>query len=164
MKQIYLITTFIICLLVQCSSPRKFTKMVKPEKTSGLLYLVRPDHPSLSMWNYECTISKYPSKFSSMVSPKTLFSVNLENASLGYIRLTEGTYRLDVVGKNDATKVFTIKNGEDKYFFLRIFSETRLSKSELTFIETSKEDSLSEILSIIGFTEFDFKLVEVPIE
>ncbi|TGL47074.1 hypothetical protein EHQ55_14745 [Leptospira meyeri] len=161
---ILLFLTLIIGFTMQCSSKKSFVKLVTKENDSGLLYLVRPDHTSLSIWNYECLVSRYPDKFSSSIKPTPIFKIELENASLGYIRLPEGTYRLDVIGKEDTTKVFQIKKGEEKYFELKIFSETKLSRSELTFKEFNKESALTEILSTPTFTESSFESVQMTIE
>ncbi|EMJ89539.1 hypothetical protein [Leptospira meyeri] len=161
---ILLFLTLIIGFTMQCSSKKSFVKLVTKENDTGLLYLVRPDHTSLSIWNYECLVSRYPDKFSSSIKPTPIFKIELENASLGYIRLPEGTYRLDVIGKEDTTKVFQIKKGEEKYFELKIFSETKLSRSELTFKEFNKESALTEILSTPTFIESSFESVQMPIE
>ncbi|EKJ86184.1 hypothetical protein CLV96_1560 [Leptospira meyeri] len=161
---ILLFLTLIIGFTMQCSSKQSFVKLVTKENDTGLLYLVRPDHTSLSIWNYECLVSRYPDKFSSSIKPTPIFKIELENASLGYIRLPEGTYRLDVIGKEDTTKVFQIKKGEEKYFELKIFSETKLSRSELTFKEFNKESALTEILSTPTFTESSFESVQMTIE
>lgn len=149
---------------LQCAEKKSFVKLVSKENDSGLLYLVRPDHPALSLWNYECLLSRYPDKFSSRIQPIPIYKLELENSSLGYLRLQEGTYRLDVVGKSDATKVFQIKKGEEKYIELKIFSETKLSRSELTFREIDRETTLSEILSVPVFAEHQFQSVQMPIE
>ncbi|TGL12519.1 hypothetical protein [Leptospira meyeri] len=161
---ILLFLTLIVGFTMQCSSKKSFVKLVTKENDTGLLYLVRPDHASLSIWNYECLVSRYPDKFSSSIKPTPIFKIELENASLGYIRLPEGTYRLDLIGKDDTTKVFQIKKGEEKYFELKIFSETKLSRSELTFKEFNKESALTEILSTPTFTESSFESVQMPIE
>ncbi|PJZ85123.1 hypothetical protein [Leptospira harrisiae] len=158
------VLTFSIEMATQCTSKKSFIKLVSKENETGLLYLVRPDHTSLAFWNYECILSRYPEKFSSQIEPTPLFKIELENASLGYLRLSEGTYRLDVIGKNDVTKVFQIKRGEEKYFELKIFSETKLSRSELTFKEFDKESALSEILSTPTFLESQFESVQMSIE
>ncbi|TGK85608.1 hypothetical protein EHQ23_13280 [Leptospira bourretii] len=163
----FAILFFLTCIVgftMQCTSKKSFVKLVTKENETGLLYLVRPDHTSLSIWNYDCLISRYPDKFSSSIKPTPIFKIELENASLGFIRLPEGTYRLDVIGKEDTTKVFQIKKGEEKYFELKIFSETKLSRSELTFKEFNKESALAEILSTPTFTESRFESVQMPIE
>ncbi|TGL55975.1 hypothetical protein EHQ59_01620 [Leptospira kemamanensis] len=150
---------FFFCLSVclgiqfQCTTKTKFQKLETKQLDTGLVYVIRPEHTSLALWDYDCIISKYPEKFSTSVTPKPIYKINLENGSLGYLRLSPGTYRLDVEGKSDVTKVFQIKAGEEKYFELKIFSETKMSKSEMMFREVNKEDSLSEILSVPFFIE-----------
>ncbi|TGL44846.1 hypothetical protein [Leptospira perdikensis] len=149
---------------IQCAEKKTFVRLESKNDDSGLFYLVRPEHSSLSLWNYECQLSRYPDKFSSQIQPTPLFKIELENASLGYLRLKEGTYRLDVVGKEDATKIFQIKSGEEKYFELKIFSETKIGRSELTFREIDKKTTLEEILSVPKFLEHPFVSVQMPIE
>ncbi|MBM9590455.1 hypothetical protein JWG41_08370 [Leptospira sp. 201903075] len=149
---------------MQCAEKKAFVKLESKENDSGLFYLIRPEHPSLALWNYECLLSRYPDKFSSQIQPTPLYKIELENGSLGYLRLQEGTYRLDVVGKEDATKVFQIKRGEEKYFELKIFSESKIGKSELTFREIDKKATLTEILSTPIFVEHPFTSVQMPVE
>ncbi|TGM01456.1 hypothetical protein [Leptospira jelokensis] len=137
----------------QCSSKTKFQKLETKHLDSGLVYVIRPEHTALALWDYECMISKYPDKFSTSVNPTPMYKMDLANGSLAYVRLAQGTYRLDVTGKPDATKVFQIKSGEEKFFELKIFSETKMSKSEMMFREVNKEETLSEILSVPFFIE-----------
>lgn len=158
------VLTFFLGMATQCSAKKSFVKLVSKENETGLLYIVRPDNTALAFWNYECLLSRYPDKFSSRIEPTPLFKIEIANASLGYLRLPEGTYRLNVIGKNDATKVFQIKRGEEKYFELKIFSETKWSRSELTFKEFDKESALSEILSTPTFLESQFVSVQMPVE
>lgn len=163
----FFISTFFFILLgftIQCAEKKSFVKLESKENDSGLFYLIRPDHPSLALWNYECLLYRYPGKFSSSIQPTPIYKIELENGSLGYLRLQEGTYRLDVVGKEDATKVFQIKRGEEKYFELTIFSESKIGKSELTFREIDKKTALSEILSTPFFAEHPFVSVQMPVE
>ncbi|TGL87580.1 hypothetical protein EHQ68_07340 [Leptospira congkakensis] len=151
-------------LVFGCAKKNVFVKLVTSETDTGLLYLIRPEHASLALWDYDCILSRYPGKFSSSVKPTPIYTIELENGSLGYLRLQEGTYQLDVVGKPDATKVFQIKKGEEKYIEFKIFSETKFSRSEITFREINKEYSLEEILSVPLFTERSFVSVQMPIE
>lgn len=168
----YNLSSFIISIfflipfgfIMQCAEKKAFVKLESKENDSGLFYLIRPEHSSLALWNYECLLSRYPDKFSSQIQPAPLYKIELDNASLGYLRLKEGTYRLDVVGKEDATKVFQIKRGEEKYFELKIFSESKIGKSELTFREIDKKATLSEILSVPFFAEHPFVSVQMPVE
>ncbi|TGL59979.1 hypothetical protein [Leptospira jelokensis] len=149
----------LFCILItfgihfQCSSKTKFQKLETKQLDSGLVYVIRPEHTALALWDYECMISKYPDKFSTSVNPTPMYKMDLANGSLAYVRLAQGTYRLDVTGKPDATKVFQIKSGEEKFFELKIFSETKMSKSEMMFREVNKEETLSEILSVPFFIE-----------
>ncbi|PJZ46623.1 hypothetical protein [Leptospira brenneri] len=148
----------------QCAKKNGFVRLIPPESETGLLYLIRPEQVSLALWDYDCILSRYPGKFSSQIQPIPIYKIQLENASLGYLRLQEGTYRLDVIGKQDVTKVFQIKKGEEKYIEFKIFSETRFSRSEMTFRETDKEFTLGEILSVPLFVERPFESVQMPIE
>ncbi|TGM59080.1 hypothetical protein [Leptospira vanthielii] len=161
---IFIFFNILLGFTMQCAEKKSFVKLVSKENNTGLLYLIRPEHPALSLWNYECLLSRYPDKFSSRIQPNPIYKIELQNASLGYLRLQEGTYRLDVVGKPDATKVFQIKKGEEKYIELKIFSETKISRSELTFREIDRESTLSEVLSVPVFVEHQFLSVQMPIE
>lgn len=148
----------------QCASKTKFQKLESKQPDTGLVYVVRPEHTALALWDYECIISKYPDKFSTSVIPTPVYKMNLTNGSLGYVRLTQGTYRLDVNGKPDATKVFQVKAGDEKFYELKIFSETKMSKSEMMFREVNKEETLSEVLSVPFFIEVKPESIQVPIE
>jgi hypothetical protein len=135
-----------ILLIQSCSSVAKFEKLIKPVTSDAGLYIIRPSDPTLSLYSYTISVSKYEGHFISSPSPTILFKWNYRNADYCYFHLKPGYYLLKIEENNYEKIVFLEKNNT-LYFSFVIINQGAFNLPDFYIQEINKSQALNYLLS-----------------
>lgn len=155
----FIVSVLFLSLIVFCSENRPFVKLENPKKDKGILYVIRPFHPSLAVWSYDFQLEKFKGHFKTKGETQPISKFNLSNGEYFNEELEEGFYLLKFSSQDGVEKIFKIENGKRSFLQFVIFNEKKISIPDFFIKEIQESDALGDLLEDEHMNETTIKKV-----